>query len=446
MNKSETRIDLSFDRTPPYAVPLRFMLAAPLFGVVAGLALIAGGADLLATRWSPAALGFTHLITLGILAMTMFGATQQILPVLVGVDVPATRHMSRLVFWLFAPGVALLAAGLYLTQPASTGAGLFFIGSGAAVFLATAGWPAVKSPVRTPTVPAIRLALVSFAITLGTGLHLAAAHAGLTPVLLRHLTDLHAAFALVGWVGLLVIGVSYQVVPMFQITPDYPSRFARPLPYAVFTLLVLFGIGAAFAQPWAWPLRLAAEGGIVLLFALYAFVTLDLQRRRKRKVSDITLSLFRTGMVALIACVPLWLWLRLLPTGAFTARIEIALGACYLGGFALSVINGMLYKIVPFLAWLHLMRASQQPGARPCRIPNMKTFIPENQMRWQMHLHHATLAAGVIALLWPVTLPLAGITLALSCALLAANLFTGAYRYHIAHTQIAGAAGMADAL
>lgn len=428
--------DLSFDRTPPYAVPLRFMLAAPIFGVAAGLVIAATGADLLASRWIPAMLGITHLVTLGVLAMTMFGAAQQILPVLAGADVPASRHTSRFVFLFLVPGAALLALGLFLSQAAVTGAGLVLAGSATAVFLLTSGYAITKSPVHTPTVPAMRLSLVCLAVTLATGLHLAAAHAGMGPPLLRPLTDIHAAFALVGWVGLLIIGVSYQVVPMFQITPDYPPLITRLLAPGIFVLLVVFGAGAISTEPWAWPLRLAAEGTLLTLLALFALVTLDLQRRRKRKVSDITLSFFRTGMACLLACVPLWLWLRFLPTGPSAPRIEIALGAIYIGGFALSVVNGMLYKIVPFLAWLHLMRASQQPGAKPYRVPNMKTFIPEKRMRRQLHLHHATLAAGTVALLLPAILPLAGLLLAASCALLAVNLFTAAHRYRIAHGAI----------
>ena len=56
---------LSFEQSPPLAVPLRFFLTAPLFGVAAGLLLAWGHAEIFASRWTPAALATVHLTTVG---------------------------------------------------------------------------------------------------------------------------------------------------------------------------------------------------------------------------------------------------------------------------------------------------------------------------------------------------------------------------------------------
>lgn len=58
---------LSFDNAPPLSVPARFFVAAPGYGVLAGLLVLLQGQDLLLSRWSPAMLALTHLLTVGVL-------------------------------------------------------------------------------------------------------------------------------------------------------------------------------------------------------------------------------------------------------------------------------------------------------------------------------------------------------------------------------------------
>ena len=53
---------LSLDQAPPFHIPARFFLTAPLFVLLAGLLLLWEGPSLLASRWLPLALAMTHLI------------------------------------------------------------------------------------------------------------------------------------------------------------------------------------------------------------------------------------------------------------------------------------------------------------------------------------------------------------------------------------------------
>ena len=69
-----TMADLSLDQTPPLDLPLRLFLTAPLFAAAAGAVLMIDAEAVIATRWSPAALAATHLITLGLLGQVMIGA------------------------------------------------------------------------------------------------------------------------------------------------------------------------------------------------------------------------------------------------------------------------------------------------------------------------------------------------------------------------------------
>ncbi|MHB1053563.1 MAG: hypothetical protein ACYCZT_10905 [Thiobacillus sp.] len=236
-------------------------------------------------------------------------------------------------------------------------------------------------------------------------------------------TAAHVAFGLLGWIMLLVIGVAWQVVPMFQITPPYPPHLSRWLTRSLFTLLLLHAVGPHLPQH---ALQLADAGlaGGILLFAL---ATLILQSRRRRKLPDVTLDFWRLGMASLIACVFVWLVAQLWPTWAHSDTYPLLLCVLFIGGFAVSVVNGMLYKIVPFLAWFHLQAQLQ---ARACSIPTMKDMIAERWKRGQFRIHVFSCVLLVAAVFNPPALALpAGITLGLSALLLWVNLLSAVRRF-----------------
>ena len=85
----------------------------------------------------------------------------------------------------------------------------------------------------------------------------------------------------------------------------------------------------------------------------------------------------------------------------------------------------MLYKVMPFLNWLHL----QQQGGTAMPPPNMKQMIPEKAMRGQMWLHFASLGLLLAAVLWPVLAMPAGLAFTASCLWLEWNLVGAARVY-----------------
>ncbi len=412
---------LSFEQAPPFSLPLRFFLTAPLFLFAAGM-LVALIPEALASRWTPQALALTHLITLGFLGMTMLGALTQMLPVVAGVPL----HSPRLVAWLthvpFALGSAALVLGFLGTGPATFTTALVLLGGGLAVFVAAAAASLARAG-RTDTVNGMRLALLGLVLTACLGVALALPRAGwidLPPAWSR--VDTHAAFGLLGWVLLLVMGIAYQVVPMFQLTPPYPPRVSRWLAFMLALLLALHAAAPILPAPAAFLVK-AGLAAVVLSFAV---ATLQLQARRRRKVADVTLDFWRLGMANLIACVAVWLVAQLWPAWAANRAYPLLVGTLFLGGFAVSVVCGMLYKIVPFLAWFHLQAQLQ---ARAGSIPTMKDMIAPQRQRLQWRLHLATCALFVVAVFWPIVAPAAGGVLALSTVILWLNLLGAVRRF-----------------
>ncbi|MBW8305325.1 MAG: hypothetical protein K0M46_00370 [Thiobacillus sp.] len=412
---------LSFEQAPPFALPLRFFLTAPLF-LLAAAGLIVWAPEALASRWTPQALALTHALTLGFLAMVMLGALLQMLPVVAGASLPAPRLVAWSSHVSLTLGSIALLAGFLTAAPAAYGIAIILLGGGFAVFLAAASISLARA-VAGVTVNGIRFAALSLAVTLPLGLALALRYAGgWMPPAVETMIPAHAAFGLLGWVLLLVIGVAYQVVPMFQITPPYPPRLARWLAATLFALLLLHAAALLFF-PAAVPAIDAALAGAIVAFAV---ATLRLQSRRRRKLPDVTLDYWRLGMASLLACVAVWLAAQLQPAWADSDAYPLLLGVLFLGGFAVSVVNGMLYKIVPFLAWFHLQAQLQ---AKAGSIPTMKEMIAERRIRGQFRLHLTACVLLAGAVLWPHLAIVAGSVLALSALLLWVNLLSAVRRF-----------------
>jgi hypothetical protein len=105
--------------------------------------------------------------------------------------------------------------------------------------------------------------------------------------------------------------------------------------------------------------------------------------------------------------------------------LDAAIGVLALGGFAVSVIDGMLYKIVPFLAWFHL-----QAAIGPKRAPHVKKLLPDAAQRLHFAVHAAAVALLLAALAWPESFVYpAALTLAVSAVALLRNLVIAARRY-----------------
>lgn len=416
---------LSLEQTPPLAVPLRFFLTAPLFGIAAALLALVIGPEHLGSRWQPGVLAFTHLLTLGYLAMVMFGAMFQLLPVLVGVRLRRPLPTARAIHLLLLIGTLLLVIA-FLTD-----GGLWFAGAGVLLTLALGGFILVTghalwhSCSTHDTVCAMKLALTSLLVTLVLGVMLVLAHVGSDPAPRYLLIDLHLAWGLLGWVGLLLVGVAYQVVPMFQITAEYAPRLRHWLPWAVLLLLLFWSLTTLHLRALAW----LPGVGLVAVFGLFALVTLQLQRHRLRRLPDVTVDFWYLGLLCLLAAAGLWLLRQGLPQLVHPKLFHLWWGVLVLVGAGVSVISGMLYKIVPFLVWLHLNNRMQEAGKWQGDVPTMRQVIAERQARRHLYLHLVATVLLLPGVVWPIVFYPALLALAAAFALQWWSLLEAARRY-----------------
>jgi hypothetical protein len=230
-------------RLLPPSVPFRFFAAAVVFHVLLWLVLLlaAGDATSFGGGLGPA-LAAIHLLTLGVLTTTAIGAATQILPV-------ATRHalpaawLVKLLFWLTVPGIIVLIAGMYAAQVHALliGAGATALGlvlfaclllrhAGSLPVVAAHGWAALAS----------LIGLASLGVALAFNYRFGTLHDH-TAVALAHMV-----LGGFGFMGLLILGFSHILIPMFALAaaPAKPPSLAS---FAAATAAVALGTLGALA-------------------------------------------------------------------------------------------------------------------------------------------------------------------------------------------------------
>ena len=415
---------LSFENAPPLSVPARFFVSAPGYGVLAGLLVLIEGDALLLSRWSPAVLALTHLLTVGLLMQVMIGALFQFLPVAADAGLRRPRLIAGFAHPLLNAGAVSLAAGFYFAHPLLLQLAGISLVLAVGVFVVFALHALLRKPHTSPSIPALKLALVGLLITVCFGLTLLAIYAFGAPGRADVLTAQHAAWGLIGWSATLIVGVAYVVVPMFQLTPGYVKRVSGPLVPWLFSLLLAWSAVQAIGGR----LGIALIGSaLALTLGVFAVVTLSLQAKSRRAESDTTFLYWRVGMLATLLASAVWAaqpWLEFIGDGGAAADalpvLVFALGALAIVGVLVSVVSGMLYKILPFLCWLHLQQFGMARGI--FKTPHMGTFLPEGRMRRQFFCHLAALTLLLAGIALPQLLALAGAAMIVSFALLGFNL------------------------
>jgi hypothetical protein len=414
---------MAFENAPPFAAPLRFFLTAPLFAVLAGLLVAFQGPDMIASRWSPATLAVTHLLTIGFMMQAMLGALIQILPVVTGANLRNPLRVAAIVHPGLSLGALVLPTGFCLNIPSLLSGAALLLGLTVVYFLAVTARALAEVPSTSPTIRGIKLALLGLASVVGIGVVMALALAYGWVIPLPALADLHAGWGLGGWAGVLLAAMAYVVVPMFQLTPGYPTRSSWWYPVALLALLLLWSV--ALVADWQWLVRFSQLVAAVVGIA-FAGLTLRLQGKRRRARPDATYRYWQVGLVSSIFALILLATVALWPAAAEIEGWTLLFGVALLVGGFVSFITGMIYKIVPFLSWLHL----QNCGRARVPAPAMNKILSdaEANRQWQAY----TLALGLLfaAVFFPRWLAVpAGLAFAIANGWLWWNLWSAFRRY-----------------
>jgi hypothetical protein len=432
---------LSFSGLPPISVPFRYFLTAPLFLLIAAVLILLYGEAPWLSRWHPAMLAITHAFTLGFISMVMMGAIYQFLPVIGGIGVSRVKIVATITHTLHVTGCCALMANFVHPNILLQWLAAFSLALSFFIYIGAVGAVLRKKLSQGHTIIGMRLAIVSFAITVLLGLLLNASalfaeyvdfgSLYVTKFANKQLTDLHALIGGLGWAGGLIIAISFQIVPMFHVTPTFPKIISRCLPSTVFVLLIclLFLPTASFSSQ----LIVAA---IFLLNGIFAATLLYLLSKRKRKVVDSSVQFWQFASVSLlILSCAVWL-----PDSVYSSNVEskktLLFGAIFIYGYLLSVIQAMLLKILPFLSYTHLQQLCMSDFTAMVHLPQMHTLLKKRHGQRLLAMHVISSVALIIVVLKPSCYWLFGVSMLLEFSWLLFLMLKAVYLYRQALIKI----------
>ncbi|EKV27593.1 hypothetical protein C882_1439 [Caenispirillum salinarum AK4] len=348
-------------------------------------------------------LAAVHMLTVGVLAAAAVGAVLQILPVTTMQTAPPLWAGWALLVLIGGGGTLLVAAFLTISV-AGMIAGATALGLGLLLFTGLLGrllWKG-RAAGLPDTLPAILGAAVALAGVVALAVLLAADYR------LAWLPDhgaaaaAHLVLAGYGFMGLLVVGFSHILVPMLAVAEPPKPRAGRPA-----LVLAVCAVAAAAAGLLGGSVFLTALGGVAGLVAsvLHVDTMVRAHARRMRKRLGPSFVLIRVS----------WLLLPLSIAAGLGALAGImpplVFGVLLLPGWLLTILLGMLQRILPFLASMNTVRRCARPASATALV-------------WDAPLK-------VLAVLHPAAVALLTLAAALDAPLL---------------TRMAGVVGMAGAI
>jgi hypothetical protein len=339
-------------RLLPPSVPFRFFASAIVFHILMWLALLLGAPEATSFRGGLGpALSAVHLLTLGVLTTTAIGASVQLLPVATRRPLAAVWPI-KLVFWLTVPGTLALAASMFVPNAviliaagAVTTLGLLlFAGILADNLRRAASLPVVAAYGWAALASLVLLVVLGLALALDYQFALLVDHAGAA---LTHL--IVGGF---GFMGLLAIGFSHVLVPMFALASAPPARLSWT-GFAIATAAVALGSAGALADS-RLVLTLALLIGLAAA-ALHLGLMHGVLQSGMRKRLGLSFLLIRAA----------WMMLPATLLVGLAALYDLAgpngpslFGFMLLGGWLLTFLLGILQRILPFLASMHTARSA----------------------------------------------------------------------------------------
>ena len=405
---------LSLDQAPPISVVLRFFLVGSLFGVAGGIWLLYMGAKA-TDGYSPAGLVTTHIFTLGVMLSFMLGALFQMLPVLAGVSFKEPVTMAIRTQYPIVAGSITLLFGLYLnSELAYLVAGILLsIGIIPTTFMMLSRLIMLKS--HSPSSRGMGFAIYGLIFTISLGLVMLAIRSGWSADYYGGVKSAHIAFGLIGWIALLIISVSFQVIEMFYVTDKFPQKIADYTPLSIAGIATLLFIIAVNSNIPIAILNIL----LYIITAIYAIYAISRVVGRKRAVSDATIRFWLIGLISLLL---FSIVATINEIGLFT-QLTLNLMKILFPLFAISIVFGMSYKIVPFLTWFHLNAQGY------FKAPMMHEVISPKYATTHLYIHSITAILATLSLIFPTLWHLTGAMIVVSFSWIAVAIYRAWHKY-----------------
>lgn len=366
--------------SPPFRIVAKYFIAAIVSFVLMNFMLMINYNDVNGHHFQPKILSITHIATLGFITMIIFGAMFQLVPVVLEVKLFSTI-LAEIQFWIYTFGVIGLVykfwyfgSGLSFTLPA------IFLNIAMFIFAFNIIASMIKVKNWNMTGTFLAAAIFWLIVTAIAGI-LLAVNLDHPYIKINHLQylKLHANVAFIGWVTMVIMGVSFKLIPMFTLSHGYELTLAK----WAFALINFGLLGINWIMHYADTGTYNSIFGIAITVGLilYLIQIYIIFKKRVRRKLDIGLkfsavSFSMSGLSTLLGFSFLFIEYENI------ANLTLVYGFMIIVAYISTLIVGQMYKIVPFLVWYH--KYSSKVGME--KVPMLKDMFNENLAELNLYL------------------------------------------------------------
>lgn len=377
---------------PPFRIVAKYFIAAIISFVMLNLLLLISYSLIGGHHFQPRILSINHVAALGWITMIIFGAMFQLVPVVLETKLYSEK-LAEIQFWIYIIGVFGLVCCFWVFE---TGIAMTLsaILLNLAMYIFSFNIIATMKSVKGWNVTAWYLAAAIFYlfVTAIAGL-LLTINLWMPYIKIDHLQylNLHAHVAFIGWVSMVVMGVTYKLIPMFTLSHGYSMSNAK---WAFWLINIgLLGISTIMHYKDTTFLYYVFTPMISIGIILFLIQVYLIFKNRVRKKLDIGLKFssyayFTLGLTTIL--------------GTFIAFIDyqnvinltLIYGYMIIFGYLSMLIVGQMYKIVPFLVWYH--KYSSKVGIE--KVPLLKDMFSDKFAHYQFYFMIVAIVGSICSL------------------------------------------------
>ncbi len=379
------------EHIPSKRVTIPYYFTAALSFVLTTVLCLISAPDFAGHFFQPKLLAITHLAVLGWATMVIFGASNQLAPVIAGQRLYSER-LSVIVLIIKISGIALLVLAFWnftFTWHTYAGGGLILTAVG---LHAINIYNTVKKEEENIISNFIVAAHAWLFITAMIGLMLLI-HLRFPFLPQEHLTYLkvHANIGIAGWFLQLVIGVSARLIPMFLLSRREETKWLRVTYYMLNTGLIVFFINGWLLHS-EWLKNLSILALLPGLFFYIRYIRACYKSAMRRQTDQ---GMKQTFLALSLLSIPfILLFVISLSNGNIAPNLATAYGFSFFGGFISTIIMGQTFKTLPFIVWMHITRPDQLPELMP------KDLFREHWVKGQMIFYLPGILIFLSGILW----------------------------------------------
>lgn len=384
---------IATDSAPPFSIVIKYLITAVFSFLILNILLVLNYSDFRGHHFQPKILALTHIATLGWITMIIFGALFQLIPVVLQVKL-FSETLAKIQFWLFTLGVFTLVYGFWfflIDIPLTIGASL--INLAVLIFLINIIVTLTRVKEWNITATYLTAALFYLLITAIVGLMMAV-NLGYPYFTKSHLVYIgyHVNIAVVGWITMVIMGVTFKLVPMFTLSHNFSTVNGK---WAFgFINAGLIGLIILLHLPESNSYFLLSVLLIVIGIFFFLYQVFLIFKSRIRKKLDFPLRFTVTAYIFL-GITTLFGFSFLFFDYSKVMSITLAYGYLLFFGFISMLIVGQMYKILPFLTWYH--KYSKKAGLE--KVPLLKEMYSEKLAGIEYYLMLTAIIGTVVSVI-----------------------------------------------